>query len=177
MFVTHLQTSAYAENSVPMMPMIPTDPYQHQQQLQQPMSLPPTTNINQIDQEFTQINRDIQNLSLQYENQPYDYENSTGEVSPNQTTDANSIGYADQTHQYPQQNAYEPQQPTDFHGQPPQQTDIYGQPQQNESGAYSEQHIPQTGYTEQQQMYQQPSSYRDPFRYGAASYGNAEVNS
>lgn len=149
------------ENTIP---KATVDSYQ-----QQPMSLPATTNVtSQIDQEFTQINQQFQGLSLQYQNQSYEYSNSTLDTSPNQSTELNSMNnYSDQTNQYVQQNVYEPQQQSDFHGQT-QQTEMTG---------YNQQQIPQTGYSEQQvpQMYQPSPGYNDPMSYDVQSYINTEV--
>lgn len=129
---------------------------------QQPMSLPATTNVT------SQINQQFQDLSLQNQNQSYEYRYLTLDTSPNQSTELNSMNnYADQTNQYAQKNVYEPQQQSDFHEQT----------QQTEMTRYDQQQIPQNGYSEQQvpQMYPQSPGYNDPMSYDVQSYINTEV--
>lgn len=141
--------------------MIPVDPYQQQQ----PMSLPPTTNLSsQIDQEFSQINQQFQDLSLQYQNPTYEYGNVGVESPSTQPAEINTMNsYGDQTNQYQQQQpiSYEPLQQTDFYGQQPQQPNEF-------TGNTN------TGYTEHQtpQQYQ----YGEQQAYGASNFGSNEVN-
>lgn len=144
----------HAENAVPMIPM---DPYS-----QQSVSLPPTSNsTSQIDQEFTQINQQIHDLSLRCQNPTYEYENVGTGASYNQPLDANAVSsYGDNQYAL---NSYEPLEQTDYYGQPQQHSELPG------SIA--------TGYPEQptQQSYQTPT-YNEPQAYGASNYGTNEVN-
>lgn len=128
---------------------------------QQPMSLPLSANTSsQIDQEFTQINQQIQGLSLQYQSQPYDYGNTGVEATQSQHAEVNSY---DSPNHYAQQNLYEPQPQTDYYGQNTQPNEPVG----SDVGGYSEQ--------QPAQMYPQ-QTYNDPLAYNTPNYGAAEVN-
>lgn len=161
--------------------MMPVQNELYQQQ-QQPMSLPPMTNTNsQIDQEFTQINQQIQGLSLQYQSQTYEYGNVGVETTQSQPAEVNSY---DSQNQYAQPNLYEPQPQTDFYGHSNQSIEANannatGYPEQQP--LLQQQQQPQSPQQQPTQMYQQ-QTYNDPLAYNAPNsptyeYGNAaEVN-
>lgn len=138
--------------------MVPVDPYQQ---------LPPTTNVSsQIDQEFSQINKQMEDLSLQYQNPTYEYGNLSVESPAGPLAEVTGYNVDSTINQYKQQVpiAYEAHQSSDFYGQQ-RQPEFSG----NTNAGY--------GPEQQQspQMYQ-PTLYNEHLSYGESEFGLNEVN-